>query len=450
MPNMVLRVSRLWWAGLLLLVPPPRHCGIFAAPPPPPAPSHSSNPPVSLDSTAQGDCDLESWTIPTRALGLDTTEGRTEAVRRVAWSKAALEAAVTAGDPVVFKDVPLSHLNWTPERLATALPAVQCFVQPRDNAVFRYWSKSAVLDPDFTLPPQPPEQIVPAADFFAAVGSPSSSVRLYASGPLEEVLSPALRAEAEGAEELFSVADPMRRYAQGSKANGEAGQGDGREVHVGTNHPQSSEHEGLHKAERLSNQSGINNHTGEPADRLSDAATSGGGGEGTEWRAETLTSVWFGGGGVTAAMHYDTTFNVHATLSGTKRYTLAHPRYHVEGLFPSLHPHYRQLRGEAVAALVTQGKAVEIEVKPGEALYLPPFWFHQVVSASEAGTVSISFWSESTACVFPALFSSTQPLLFLCNDGSIHSLLPFALGCALRGCCCLFLRFVSHTRWTHA
>lgn len=133
MPNMVLRVSRLWWAGLLFMVPPPRHCGISAAPPPPPAPSHSSNPPVSLDSTAQGDCDPESWTIPTRALGLDTTEGRAEAVRRVAWSKAALEAAVTAGDPVVFKDVPLSHLNWTPERLATALPAVQCFVQPRSG-----------------------------------------------------------------------------------------------------------------------------------------------------------------------------------------------------------------------------------------------------------------------------------------------------------------------------
>eukprot|EP00037_Helgoeca_nana_P011674 m.104897 g.104897 ORF g.104897 m.104897 type:complete len:523 (+) comp20977_c0_seq2:94-1662(+) len=272
-------------------------------------------------------------------------------VRRIPWSADALAAAVAVGEPVVFSHVPHLHtLQWSPGRLSRALPAVQRFRQPRDSPVFRYWSKGAALDAEPQFHREVDERIVPAAEFFSQMHSHAS--RVYASGPIVEVLSPELRRELGDSAEHFRINPTPNR--------------DG---------------------------GGVRNASTEPG-QPRDAATLPDVRQGDA--AEMVTSVWFGGAGVVAAMHYDTSFNVHATVHGTKRYTFAPPAAGVAtGLFPSLHPHYRQVQPEARLALEGTGLTRRVEISAGDAVYIPPYWFHEVQSMSPEGTVSLSYWSES-------------------------------------------------------
>jgi hypothetical protein len=323
-------------------------------------------------------CSSTSYTHPhsdaeTRARASYDSSGDPTAgvgVRRVKWSRAALDDAVRLGIPTVLQGVPIDLDPWSPQLLASVLPAVQRFEQA--TPLFRYFSATATLPSDPALPRRPDEHIVPAKVFFnaemkrshATAASPGDGAKdnggghggggggggggayVYASGPVEEVGLPlAMRDSLLSAGALFHVSD------------------------VG----------------------GVDDALLE-----SDGSTTSGPDAGE--RGSVLTSVWFAGAGATAAMHYDTAFNVHATLWGAKTYTLAPPDSHSVGLFPSLHPHYRQLRPAARdSVMANTNTTVVVQVGPGDAIYVPPFWLHEVKASDPHGAVSVSWWSESQA-----------------------------------------------------
>lgn len=78
--------------------------------------------------------------------------------------------------------------------------------------------------------------------------------------------------------------------------------------------------------------------------------------------------------------------------------------------FPLHHPHDRQSQVDLDNPDLTKfpkfkdAKGVEGIVNPGDVLYLPPYWWHHVISIDQ--TVSVNFWFEmkqtqATALKFP-------------------------------------------------
>lgn len=134
---------------------------------------------------------------------------------------------------------------------------------------------------------------------------------------------------------------------------------------------------------------------------------------------KVITNVWMGSKGSTAAVHHDPFDNFFVQIYGSKRFTLFPPEVqHALYVYPKTHPASRQaqvnlnkLYGEdgvstdspiPAAELIKfpylkepimLGAGMEIIVKPGDVLYLPPFWFHQVESLENA--VSINTWFNS-------------------------------------------------------
>ena len=102
------------------------------------------------------------------------------------------------------------------------------------------------------------------------------------------------------------------------------------------------------------------------------------------------TSVWLGGHGVVTAAHYDTSHNFVAQLAGTKTFVLTPPAAHSElRLHPWDHPLsiFAQQSGYLASTTVAS-------LGPGDLLYLPPFYFHEV-TAGPGISLSLNVWSGS-------------------------------------------------------
>ena len=113
-----------------------------------------------------------------------------------------------------------------------------------------------------------------------------------------------------------------------------------------------------------------------------------------------LTSnMWLGqAGGVSAAVHYDLQHNIFLQASGSKRFTLLPPStHHLLRLHPRWHGSQRQSQGSEdtswPAAISTETFVLQVELNEGDALYIPPLWFHLVESIQ--GGVAANFWTDS-------------------------------------------------------
>ncbi|XP_019854219.1 PREDICTED: uncharacterized protein LOC109583352 isoform X2 [Amphimedon queenslandica] len=103
-------------------------------------------------------------------------------------------------------------------------------------------------------------------------------------------------------------------------------------------------------------------------------------------KSPSQVNYWFGGSRVTAYTHYDTSHNLHVVIRGHKRFLLSPPKYHSR-LYPCLHSLYRQLQVDIEEPQIT------LDVYPGEVLYLPPYWFHSVITMEPS--LSLNIWSDS-------------------------------------------------------
>lgn len=90
--------------------------------------------------------------------------------------------------------------------------------------------------------------------------------------------------------------------------------------------------------------------------------------------------IWLGTRHWRTHTHYDFQHNFYHQLFGEKKFVLLPPAS--GALFPHLHPRYRQ-------TLSVHEVGMEVTLKPGESLYIPPLWLHTAETASD--------WSVSAA-----------------------------------------------------
>ena len=112
-------------------------------------------------------------------------------------------------------------------------------------------------------------------------------------------------------------------------------------------------------------------------------------------------NTWMGQPHVIAHCHYDGYHNFYAQLYGTKKFKLFRPT-EWPGLYPYpfLHPSHAQAQVNATDEgdvrkfpLVERTKALEVVLEPGDLLYMPPLWFHEVESLSVS--ISVNVWTDS-------------------------------------------------------
>jgi hypothetical protein len=118
-----------------------------------------------------------------------------------------------------------------------------------------------------------------------------------------------------------------------------------------------------------------------------------------------LSSFWFGPAGTVTPLHHDTVMLLHTQIVGRKRWRFVSPLetpklYNHNGVFspvdvdrpdPARHP------------LFAQAQVLEVVVEPGETVFLPLAWWHQVTSLD----VSLSF--SFTNLAVPNQFSYENP-----------------------------------------
>lgn len=116
---------------------------------------------------------------------------------------------------------------------------------------------------------------------------------------------------------------------------------------------------------------------------------------------------WLGGAGTVTQAHYDVLHNAFVQLEGTKRFLLWSPAADdAMRVWPDAHPCARKSRLPDVAGMPEPD--AEVVLGPGEALYVPPFWFHHVVT--EAGpSASLNVFAESSLKRAAAAAMATRP-----------------------------------------
>lgn len=113
------------------------------------------------------------------------------------------------------------------------------------------------------------------------------------------------------------------------------------------------------------------------------------------FRPAATVNLWAGAAGLAARVHYDTYHNFYLQVLGRKRFRLLPPDvWRNLTLFPAVHPSVRQsqLEWDALPADV-RGRAREVVLAPGQILYLPSHWFHQVSSVD--ASVSVNVWTDA-------------------------------------------------------
>lgn len=111
--------------------------------------------------------------------------------------------------------------------------------------------------------------------------------------------------------------------------------------------------------------------------------------------------LWMGSKGTSTPTHYDKSVNFYVQLHGKKRFILSEPASHQHlHLYPSLHPQRLQTQLN-LAKPINSTKfphfssipAVEGLLEAGDVLYIPPYWFHTVIT--EEPGIGINVWSNS-------------------------------------------------------
>eukprot|EP01031_Cornospumella_fuschlensis_P028003 gene28003-33816_t len=132
-----------------------------------------------------------------------------------------------------------------------------------------------------------------------------------------------------------------------------------------------------------------------------------------KWQELTRNLLLYGGSGYITPLHFDEQENIFCQLYGRKRARLLSPEYWFTVYpFPNGHPCDRQCqvtlsaqpgvheaedreqysKFPAFAEMATHEYFVDLE--PGEVLYIPQYWFHQLEGLTE--NISLSWWFKNT------------------------------------------------------
>ena len=122
---------------------------------------------------------------------------------------------------------------------------------------------------------------------------------------------------------------------------------------------------------------------------------------------ERLSSFWFGPAGTVTPLHHDTVMLLHTQIVGRKRWRFISPLetpklYNYSGVFSPIDVEQPDL---VRYPLFAEAHMIEVVVEPGETVFLPLAWWHQVTSLD----VSLSF-SYSNLAV-PNQFTYQNPAI---------------------------------------
>ena len=108
--------------------------------------------------------------------------------------------------------------------------------------------------------------------------------------------------------------------------------------------------------------------------------------------------VWLGQRGVRTPLHYDYYNNIYLQILGKKRFLILPPSHHNDvNLYPSLHPAHRSSQianftaALTVSATSRAAPAYEVVLEPGDVLFLPALWLHEVTTLGDV-TISANVW----------------------------------------------------------
>lgn len=109
--------------------------------------------------------------------------------------------------------------------------------------------------------------------------------------------------------------------------------------------------------------------------------------------------IWISSPGMITHGHFDQDYNFFVQLIGEKRFTLWSPSQHeLLSVFPRVHPmwHKSQInfRHPDIQRFpsFTKSRALQVTVRPGDVLFIPPYNWHYVETLSPS--VSLSTWSH--------------------------------------------------------
>jgi hypothetical protein len=133
---------------------------------------------------------------------------------------------------------------------------------------------------------------------------------------------------------------------------------------------------------------------------------------------EAPARLWIGNA-VQVATHYDTSMNVACVVAGRRRFTLFPPDQ-LSNLY--LAPLDRTMAGPPVslpdpdapdfaryprfAEALAHAKVADLE--PGDALFIPPIWWHHVRSFDPLNVLVNYWWEHRSAAAFPALIHAIE------------------------------------------
>eukprot|EP00056_Hartaetosiga_gracilis_P004352 m.74322 g.74322 ORF g.74322 m.74322 type:complete len:444 (+) comp11798_c2_seq1:55-1386(+) len=122
----------------------------------------------------------------------------------------------------------------------------------------------------------------------------------------------------------------------------------------------------------------------------------------------------FGAKGISSSNHFDSGRNFIALFRGTRRYVIAPPEECPNlHLFPNSHPEARHSEGDwcdidyEKYKDYNKAKAMNVVLKAGEVLYLPPYWMHYITSntltiqCNTRSGFSYRGWRDIKKCGFP-------------------------------------------------
>lgn len=115
-------------------------------------------------------------------------------------------------------------------------------------------------------------------------------------------------------------------------------------------------------------------------------------------------TIWIGGVANISPLHYDAMDNLFVQISGNKRFRLFDPQQ-TSSLYPfpanSEIPHISQINIDnpdlGKFPNFTKAKYYECVLAPGEILFIPVFWWHQVYSIPAYNgnlNISVNFWTK--------------------------------------------------------
>lgn len=124
--------------------------------------------------------------------------------------------------------------------------------------------------------------------------------------------------------------------------------------------------------------------------------------ENQPFNEDYLINLWMGSSGTTTTLHYDLDDNLLAQVRGKKRVILLDPEQ-TNFIYPfpanSKSYHFSQIPNIDKPDLLQfpkcqQAKSYEIILEPGEMLFIPAFWWHQVytLNSPQFPIISVNFW----------------------------------------------------------